>query len=177
MQLLNFHPFLILIYFVVHNLNAQPSPKRHYYELNLSFLNCKNELLTFKTKDSINFFSNDDKFLVSFELIDKLSAEKKRKPINSSKAINSNNNLYQLLFNGNSFLLNHNFITFYNNNPIQKSIIKIKFSKRKKEMIIYLDYSDIEKDINSTGLEINFKKGIYKISNGQRLKIIQNKNK
>ncbi len=163
-MLLNKIIIIVILVFGGFKLNAQPSPKKNTSQIHISFKDCKKNELFFISNDSIHFYSENKKYKLDFELINQNSENKNIVKVFSNKH-NLLNNIYQFEFNERVFFLKHNYLISYNNNPILKSVFKIRFTtKRGKEMIILIDFTDLKEEIIIKELLISFKKGIFKIT-------------
>ena len=145
--------------------NAQPGSTRLYCDVSITFTNCTNKQINFKYIDSIHL--KKDNYGLTCYLI---NIDNKEIPI-KFREFKSLLSTFQIKKDG-RLRIYYNFKSKTGTSIFEKSIIKIVFSKKKKTMIIYVDYTNLDKDIITSNIIIPFQEGTFKVTNPYAPKLI-----
>jgi hypothetical protein len=182
MQLNKLYFVLIIFILSLNKIYSQPTPKRFYFCGSIK-ISDNNVILSFNTKDSVNFVSNDPKIVVNiYEVIKKVNVHPSVNVTLSENTLlklenNYDKKFYILKLINNCFKIKHKKYEFYDGkrtNVLSKILFKIE--KEKKIMLVYFDFTkDLNNPKSDTKLEnliINFKEGDYEITDSQNPKLI-----
>lgn len=167
MQLNKSFIILIAIIFSLNNIYAQPSPKRSYFYGNIS-VSDNNKMISFSSKDSINFISNDSKIKLSAYSIDTESSENCT-PLKISQKTNNYLKIKNIKFE------------YWNHQKIGAFKVLVLIKKTRKTMSVYFDFTNDHinstDDTNLKKFNIPFQEGVFEVTNDKIPKLLPIKNK
>jgi len=172
MQLNKILILLILLLSVIQfNTLAQPDANRYIYQMGLVFNKCERDEIAFHSKDSVYFVSENRKYRLHFELINQTSKPYDTLLLKVDKS-DIDNAVYEIKSYTNIFSIKQNHLTTIEGNVMFKSFLKISLSKRNRKMIIYVDFTTLQRNVELKNLHIYFKQGTYEINNPENPKLI-----
>ncbi|MDN3674484.1 hypothetical protein QWY99_15695 [Flavobacterium branchiarum] len=176
--------YFILIFFIlsINKIYSQPTPKRFYFYGNIN-ISDNNVILSFDTRDSVNFISNNPKIIVNiYEVIKIVNIHPSvniRPSVNTLLKLenNYNKNFYILKIINNCFKIKNKKYEFYDGKRTNRSSkILFKIEKEKKIMLVYFDFTrslnNPQSDTKIENFIIDFKEGTYEIIDSENHKLI-----
>ena len=159
MQLNKVFIVIILMFLSIYKTFAQPSPKRFYFNGNIS-MSYNNKKVSFITNDSVNFTSLNSKIKLSAYIIE-IGATKNRIQFKFKSKVN------------NCFQIRSIKAEYWNGTKIGAFKFLFEIKKEKKIMFVYFNFTD--NNLNDSTLEkfnIPFQEGVYEVINPKNPKLV-----
>lgn len=169
---------IIISYLAISSTYGQPGTKKFYFCANINIID-KNTNLLFITKDSLKFISNKSKISLNIYEVIKESFIRII-PLKLENDYNKFSYTLKLSRNG-YFQIRNKKCEYYDGKQTNwSSSILLKIKKDKKLMIIYFDFNNnntnnCENDTNLGNFTVNFKEGIYEVTNPEKPELIEKK--
>jgi hypothetical protein len=149
----------IVIFLSICKAHAQPSPKRFYFNGNIS-ISDNNKKVSFITKDSVNFTSLNSKIELSTYIIE-IGAIKNNIQFKFERKVN------------NCFQIRTVKTEYWNGNKIGAFKFLFEIKKEKKTMLVYFDFTNNPKnDTKLKKFNIPFQQGEFEVTNPENPKLI-----
>ncbi|ELY2018332.1 hypothetical protein SL053_002252 [Flavobacterium psychrophilum] len=169
MQLSKSYFFLIIFILSISKIYSQPSAKKIIFEGSIQ-ISDNNEILSFNTKDSLNFISQNNRIKMTLCQITNESS-----PTNKLLKLEKNYEKSYYLFNllkNKCFKIRYRVAMYYEKKMFWSSKILFKIEKDEKIMLIYFDFTKYNSDTKIEKININFKEGSFELSSIENPKLV-----